>query len=1283
MSSSNNRSAFESIPGKDALVEYQSKSYPAKSYVEKNGLVFKSLTATSATFLSPQWELIADLREVRVANIKDRNSLTGLTPTSGTTGIRIPILDNTNVLVLDAAGDPQVVLHHFARYNYNQTNSSWLLLQSGTGATNSNVNDYNLLINKKPILSGLTITAGAGLTGGGSVFGTASAPYAAGGSISVSHGNPSPQGNINNSGYAYVQKLKFDTFGHVTGATSSTWTHPTGLTQTVINTGVTYLQSITISNGHVVSVSSSPWIHPDTSSQASSNNSGNVFIQSIQLDTDGHVIGLSTGTIVSGGGGSPLKVNGDSGGVITMNSGGTLTISGGTNISTVRTGNANNTGIRININPAGAINQLQINNGSGALSASANLTFTGGTTLIVNKLSITGVPVSGTTSDQIITRNSVSGAIQRLGVNTILSQITANNGITKSPAGNNIHLGGTLTGHTTIGGGSFDLFFTNRSITQNTRQAGTVGVGSSSFGDGHIVSGLYAFAEGNVNTASGNMSHAEGIGNLASGNFSHAQGNTTIASGQYSHAGGNGVSVGGKQLISSGIASFNHSQNDASQTSGDGALADNSAILGGMDHSIASGNVRAAIIGGNTIKLTGSSYIDTVAVANLAIFTTPSAGGSDDILTWNSSSKKITKVTKASLLGAPVNSIQFNSGSTNFGGDTQWIFDPVTKAVTLGTRTAGTVGTNSMSIGTNNIASGTSSLTIGGSNRAALNSFSGGFNSVNKGTASIAYGESAIITSASDGAVALGQGVTADGLAAIAIGLNTVAKGTASIAMGFGTASGQPIRAFNGAINISSNSSSPAPSRPAIGASGTWSAILGGLNHSIDVSSTGAAIIGAHNSLGTPGINLSGTSYIDTVAVSNLAIFATPAGGGSDDLLTWNAVSKKVNKVAQTLFNLTANNGITKSPSGNLHLGGTLTGNTVINAGFNINISQGSVLIGTTTGSTSLQSLNVGTNNTTAVNSVAFGITAKATGSGSLAGGSNLSVGGRNIIASGIGSFNYSVGAITSGYGANGQASAILGGSNNNVNSLNAVVFGGVSNSITSNASTSTAILGGQSNTINNTVGNPSFSVIIGGQGAIIDGTTSNVVIIGGQNGTMTGNTSNSVLIGGLNNKMKANVARSVILAGQNIILTGSSQSDFAVVPSLMIWNTPGAGGSDDVLTWNTITKKINKVTQASISDERLKKDLIPLTNVLDKITNLSSVEFKYNEKNTPNLIDKNDYGLIAQEVENVFPYVVSNNIKIDDVDYKTVDYRKLVPILFAAINELNNKIIKLEARLN
>lgn len=61
----------------------------------------------------------------------------------------------------------------------------------------------------------------------------------------------------------------------------------------------------------------------------------------------------------------------------------------------------------------------------------------------------------------------------------------------------------------------------------------------------------------------------------------------------------------------------------------------------------------------------------------------------------------------------------------------------------------------------------------------------------------------------------------------------------------------------------------------------------------------------------------------------------------------------------------------------------------------------------------------------------------------------------------------------------------------------------------------------------------------------------------------------------------------------------------------------------------------------------------------------------------------KEQYGVIAQEIEAVFPEMVSEKAIFmnsgDETLYKTVDYNQLVPVLLEAIKELNNKVNALE----
>ncbi|WP_164974120.1 tail fiber domain-containing protein [Filimonas effusa] len=89
-------------------------------------------------------------------------------------------------------------------------------------------------------------------------------------------------------------------------------------------------------------------------------------------------------------------------------------------------------------------------------------------------------------------------------------------------------------------------------------------------------------------------------------------------------------------------------------------------------------------------------------------------------------------------------------------------------------------------------------------------------------------------------------------------------------------------------------------------------------------------------------------------------------------------------------------------------------------------------------------------------------------------------------------------------------------------------------------------------------------------------------------------------------------------------------------------------------------------------SDGRLKKDIQPITNALDKITALRSVMFNWNQEAARqvkmNTDKRSHYGFIAQEVEKVLPEVVFT--ANDSMQTKTVAYNDIIPVLTEAIRE-------------
>jgi len=93
-------------------------------------------------------------------------------------------------------------------------------------------------------------------------------------------------------------------------------------------------------------------------------------------------------------------------------------------------------------------------------------------------------------------------------------------------------------------------------------------------------------------------------------------------------------------------------------------------------------------------------------------------------------------------------------------------------------------------------------------------------------------------------------------------------------------------------------------------------------------------------------------------------------------------------------------------------------------------------------------------------------------------------------------------------------------------------------------------------------------------------------------------------------------------------------------------------------------------------SSKTLKKNVQPMNNILDKVNLISPVFFnwKTEEYKDMNFSTDRQIGVIAEEIENIFPELVING-----GDYKSVDYIKLSVIAIQATKELNDKYIIME----
>src|SRR5690554_3662149 len=112
-----------------------------------------------------------------------------------------------------------------------------------------------------------------------------------------------------------------------------------------------------------------------------------------------------------------------------------------------------------------------------------------------------------------------------------------------------------------------------------------------------------------------------------------------------------------------------------------------------------------------------------------------------------------------------------------------------------------------------------------------------------------------------------------------------------------------------------------------------------------------------------------------------------------------------------------------------------------------------------------------------------------------------------------------------------------------------------------------------------------------------------------------------------------------------------------------------------------------------NISDGRLKSNIVPIEGALDKIMKLHPKHYTIKTKSVPNIEEgkvvehsRQEYGVIAQELEEVFPGMISEKAFFkqagDETEYKSVNYVQLVPVLIEAIKELKTEVDVLKEKL-
>jgi hypothetical protein len=132
---------------------------------------------------------------------------------------------------------------------------------------------------------------------------------------------------------------------------------------------------------------------------------------------------------------------------------------------------------------------------------------------------------------------------------------------------------------------------------------------------------------------------------------------------------------------------------------------------------------------------------------------------------------------------------------------------------------------------------------------------------------------------------------------------------------------------------------------------------------------------------------------------------------------------------------------------------------------------------------------------------------------------------------------------------------------------------------------------------------------------------------------------------------------------GVGFILARGSAYD----TSVQVYTNTGAGTAQGSLNAAGPYVSAGGNSWTSSSDSRLKTNWQSIDNVLENISTLTTGTFEW--ISTPDR--GRTYGLIAQEVQQCFPELIS----IDDNGYLGIQYSEMVPILTKAVQELKDII--------
>lgn len=110
-----------------------------------------------------------------------------------------------------------------------------------------------------------------------------------------------------------------------------------------------------------------------------------------------------------------------------------------------------------------------------------------------------------------------------------------------------------------------------------------------------------------------------------------------------------------------------------------------------------------------------------------------------------------------------------------------------------------------------------------------------------------------------------------------------------------------------------------------------------------------------------------------------------------------------------------------------------------------------------------------------------------------------------------------------------------------------------------------------------------------------------------------------------------------------------------------------------------------------TVSDKKLKENIEDEVNMLDKIAELDAVTYTFKENDQLNLPQGLQHGFLAQNLEEVFPELVTTinkpifdkeNKQTGTYDYKAVNYIGMISVLTSSLKEMNEQVTSLKTEL-